>query len=322
MSTPVPVLTPADAAKSLGISTKALRIYEQRGLITPLRSARGWRAYGPDQMSRAAEIVALRGLGFSLAQIASLLKEDDPGRAQTLNAQQTDLERQLREVSAKLEKVRGLRDHLEPPGTPLVAFDLPWPWGGERFELSDIRALTYIVGPLFSGKTKLAQRLAERLPGAAFIGLERLPNNGSADEGLNKRVIQVMDSLVEAGAAPSDSLIALLAALEAEGPEILLIDMVEQGLDEATQQALIAHLRWRDGKARPLFLLTRSSAILDLAAVGPDEAILLCPANHSPPIWVAPTPGARGYEVVASCLAPPEVRARSEGVIAWRPKVA
>jgi hypothetical protein len=56
--------------------------------------------------------------------------------------------------------------------------------------------------------------------------------------------------------------------------------------------------------------------------VGPDEAIIFCPANHSPPMNVAPYPGAAGYEAVATCLASPDVRARTEGVIAWRPQVA
>ena len=98
--------------------------------------------------------------------------------------------------------------------------------------------------------------------------------------------------------------------------------MVEQGLEQAVQEALIAHLRRRGSSERPLFLLTRSSAILDLAAVGAYEAIILCPANHAPPTRVAPYPGAPGYEAVATCLASPEVRARTEGVIAWRPEVA
>jgi hypothetical protein len=30
--------------------------------------------------------------------------------------------------------------------------------------------------------------------------------------------------------------------------------------------------------------------------------------------------GLAGYEVVATCLASPEVRARTQGVIAWRPQ--
>ena len=72
----------------------------------------------------------------------------------------------------------------------------------------------------------------------------------------------------------------------------------------------------------PSLVLTRSNAILDLDAVGADETIILCPANHSPPTRVAPYRGAPGYEAVATCLASPEVRARTEGVIAWRPQVA
>ena len=68
----------------------------------------------------------------------------------------------------------------------------------------------------------------------------------------------------------------------------------------------------------PLFLMTRSPAILDLAAVGPDEAILLCPANHSPPSRVVPYPGAPGYEAAATCLGSPEVRER----ISRRPQTA
>lgn len=195
--------------------------------------------------------------------------------------------------------------------------------------MRDIRPLNYIIGPLGSGKTRLALRLAETLPGAAFLGLDRLAASGAAararldaDLALKARVDQALAWLTEDGAVVSDALIALLAGLEAEDPAILVVDMIEQGLDQATQEAVIAHLRRRGPSGRPLFLLTRSCAILDLAAMGADEAIILCPANHSPPSRVAPYPGAPGFEAVATCLASPEVRARTEGVIAWRPQVA
>lgn len=82
------------------------------------------------------------------------------------------------------------------------------------------------------------------------------------------------------------------------------------------------HLRRRGPGRRPLLLLTRSSSILDLEAVGANEPIILCPANHSPPTLVAARSGTSGYEAVATCLASPEVRARTESVIAWRPQVA
>jgi hypothetical protein len=189
--------------------------------------------------------------------------------------------------------------------------------------------LNYIIGPLGSGKTRLAKRLAETLPDAVFLGLDRLEHGGAAaraqldaDPALKSRVDQTLAWLVEDGAAASEALVALLVGLESEGAAMVVVDMVEQGLDQAAQEALIANLRRRGPGARPLFLLTRSCAILDLAAVGAEEAIIFCPANHSPPISVAPYPGASGYEAVATCLASPEVRARTEGVIAWRPQVA
>ena len=92
---------------------------------------------------------------------------------------------------------------------------------------------------------------------------------------------------------------------------------------EDGQQALIACLRRRAPDGSALFLLTRSSAVLDLDAVGRHEAIILCPANHSAPTLVTPHRGAPGYEAVATCLASPEVRARTEGVVAvWRPATA
>jgi DNA-binding transcriptional MerR regulator len=337
-------LNPSEAAKRLGISTKALRLYEQRGLIDPVRTAAGWRTYGPSQMARAAEIAALRALGLSLAQVTRVLNGDSQCLEPALAAHQATLEGRVRQLAGTIEKVRGLRADLargqapaagelarlvRPTAEVKIAFDLPWPWGGERFELRDIRPLNYIVGPLGSGKTRLAHAIAENLPKAAFIGLERLADGGSeaqarmhADPGLKARIDRTMTWLVEDGAVVSAALIALLVALESEPPAALVVDMVEQELDQASQEALIAHLRHRGPGARPLFLLTRSCAILDLTSVGPDEAIILCPANHSPPTRVAPYPGAPGYEAVATCLASPEVRARTEGVIAWRPQVA
>jgi DNA-binding transcriptional MerR regulator len=335
-----PYLNPSEAAKRLGVSAKALRLYEQRGLVAPRRTAAGWRVYGPDEMARATEIAALRTLGLSLAPVARVLGGDSQSLEPALAAHQAALEGQVRQLTGVIEKVRSLRADLAGGTMPaagelarlvapvtdlVVAFDLPWPWGGERFELRDMRRLNYIIGSLGSGKTRLAQRLAETLPNAAFLGLERMADCGAvararldADSALKSRVDQSLVWLVEDGAIVSDALVALLTELESEGPAILVVDMVEQGLDQATQEAAIAHLRRHRPGGQPLFLLTRSSAILDLAAVGADEAIILCPANHSPPISVAPYPGARGYEAVATCLASPEVRARTEGIIACR----
>ena len=196
-----------------------------------------------------------------------------------------------------------------------VVFNLPWPWGGERFELKDIRPLNYIIGPPGSGKTRLAKRIAETLPDALFLGLDRFTEGGAtvrvADAALKSRVDQALSRLVKEGATASTALLTLLDELQAERQSILVIDMLEHGLDRATQEALRGYLHCRGPGARPLFILTRSSAILKLQSVGSNETIILCPANHSPPSSVVPQPGAPGYEAVATCLASPEVRERS-----------
>ena len=333
-------LSPSQAASRLGVSAKALRLYEQRGLIAPQRTAAGWRAYGAAEMARAREVVSLRSLGLSLAQVARVLKGDPSDLEAGLSAHEVHLQTQAQQIANRLDKVRRIRSDLARGQAPApadlahvmdtsahltVAFDLPWPWGGELFELGAIRPLNYITGPLGSGKTRLAKRLAETLPDTRFLGLERLADGALAcsrlneDAALKARVERVLTWLIEDGAQRSDALVALVLELEAEPHGSLVIDMVEQDLDHATQVALVAHLRLRPQKDRALFLLTRSSSILDLDAVGGGETILLCPANHSPPMCVVPYPGTPGYEAVATCLAAPEVRARTAGVIAWRP---
>jgi hypothetical protein len=269
-----------------------------------------------------------------------VLDGDEPVLARALATHEAILEARIRQLHDTVHRIHKLRNELDRGTTSVasaltnvhqagdtisVSIDLPWPWGGERFELPQVCRLTHIVGPLGSGKTRLAMRLADAIKGGSFVGLERLRDGASAakellaaDPQLESRVRRSEAAIAGIGGNASDALVALLTALEAQGPAVQVIDMLEGGLDAPTQAALICFLRRRGPSARPLIFLTRSSFILDVDAVGPDEEIILCPANHSPPMFVAPYRGAPGYEALNMCLATPDIRARTEGVIAMQ----
>jgi DNA-binding transcriptional MerR regulator len=71
-------LSPAETAKRFGLSIKALRLYEDHGLLKPLRTTNGttgaaWRVYGPAEIARLTQILALKRYGLSLTQIGELL---------------------------------------------------------------------------------------------------------------------------------------------------------------------------------------------------------------------------------------------------------
>lgn len=313
-------LSPAGAARELGVSAKALRLYKTHRLLTPGRTAAGWRCYSASDMDRAREIVALRGLGLSLAQVASAL-ESEHARRTVLSAHATALELERQRVHGLVTRVKRERDvsSLEQlaKGSMSLSIVLPWPWGGERFEVSGLAPLTFITGPLGCGKTRLAHAIAAQTPGAKFVGLERVAKFRQSRRLAIARVDAALNRLVADGAELGDALRATLASLECNEP-MLVIDMIEEGLCESTQVALAAELRRRAASGRSHIVMTRSTAMLDLRRAGPDETIIYCPANHGVPIVVTPDQSAVGYEAVATCLASPTVRARTAGAVIIR----
>lgn len=56
-------LSAAECAQRIGLSVRALRHYERHGLVTPRRTDKQWRLYGPEDITRLNEVLALKGLG-------------------------------------------------------------------------------------------------------------------------------------------------------------------------------------------------------------------------------------------------------------------
>jgi DNA-binding transcriptional MerR regulator len=115
-------LSPAETARRLGLSIKALRLYEARGLLAPKRTEAQWRVYGPEEIARLHQIVALKRLGLRLAEIGALLTSGD-ALARILDLQERVLERESARVGQALAVVRGARAKLE-AGVALSIDDL------------------------------------------------------------------------------------------------------------------------------------------------------------------------------------------------------
>ena len=62
-----------DLARDLGQTTRALRYWEERGLLPPARrTSGGMRVYGPEHVQAARGVVRLKSAGFSLDEICEI----------------------------------------------------------------------------------------------------------------------------------------------------------------------------------------------------------------------------------------------------------
>ncbi|WIY52336.1 MerR family DNA-binding protein [Devosia sp. YIM 151766] len=109
----------ADLAKEFGISTRAIRFYESKGLLSPERvgATRVFR-----RRDRARLILILRGkrLGFSLRDISDYLSLYDADRSQQVHllAEKVDerlalLERQRHDLETTIAELREIRKLAE-----------------------------------------------------------------------------------------------------------------------------------------------------------------------------------------------------------------
>lgn len=101
-----------ECAAAIGLSKRALRLYEERGLIKPRRTEKGWRLYGAGEIARLHEILALKQLGFSLQRITALLHDKSINLEHVLGMQQTLLTEQRERAEQGLILVGAARAKL------------------------------------------------------------------------------------------------------------------------------------------------------------------------------------------------------------------
>jgi DNA-binding transcriptional MerR regulator len=124
--TPSPLRRINDVAAEVGLTTRAIRYYEEQRLLTPsARSSGAYRLYDAEDIERLRAIKAFRDdAGFSLAEIATLLDDetarqrnksaflatDDEDERQTILVDAMDrLNRQLELLDSKIKRLTSMR---------------------------------------------------------------------------------------------------------------------------------------------------------------------------------------------------------------------
>lgn len=103
----------AEVARRTGISARALRFYEARGLLTPLRTASGRRHYGPGELGRLHQILALKRAGLTLAQVQRLLARRALDLAALIDAQLTHLAVQADAIARSRQLLLEAKSRIE-----------------------------------------------------------------------------------------------------------------------------------------------------------------------------------------------------------------
>ena len=93
-----------EVARRTGLTSRALRFYEARGLVAPLRTYSGRRLYGRGELQRIQQILALKRAGLTLSQIAKLTERGPLDLGALVGAQLKLIE----ERKAELDQARGL----------------------------------------------------------------------------------------------------------------------------------------------------------------------------------------------------------------------
>jgi DNA-binding transcriptional MerR regulator len=143
-------LSAADCAARTGLTVRALRVYEDSGLIAPRRSPGGWRQYGPDDLVKLNTIALLKTAGLTLEQIRQVTcsRSTEPTLQQILAIQlytwkrrRADAERgqaiaatalgrmranQLLSVNELCELIRSLEPTQSQPDTGSTGHDVAW----------------------------------------------------------------------------------------------------------------------------------------------------------------------------------------------------
>jgi len=110
---PQPPLRSGTLARLVGVSPDTLRLYERKGTLrAPMRSPNGYRCYSPESVARVRLIRAALSIGFTLDELAQILKIRDAGGAPCHKVRALAAAK-LDGLDHHIQQLTALRDHLK-----------------------------------------------------------------------------------------------------------------------------------------------------------------------------------------------------------------
>lgn len=105
-------LRAGELARLTGVTPDTLRHYERmKVLAVPQRSSGNYRLYPPEAVARVQLIRRAQAVGFSLAELAKVLRVRDEGGTPCRQAKGM-LEQKLTQLDEQLTDLLAMRDHL------------------------------------------------------------------------------------------------------------------------------------------------------------------------------------------------------------------
>jgi len=105
-------LTISEVARQAGIRASAIRYYESVGLLPQPQRVSGQRRYQADVLRRLAFIQAAQAVGFSVAEMQTLLQELDGDEPLSMRWQSL-AQQKLLEVNALIQRAQSMKRMLE-----------------------------------------------------------------------------------------------------------------------------------------------------------------------------------------------------------------
>lgn len=145
----------SEVVRRTGLSSRALRFYETRGLVKPVRTDRGRRLYGRAELERINRVVALKRAGLTLGQIQRTMAERRLDLVQMIDEQLGVLEKRKQEI----EQARALLIQT------IIRLD-----PGKSI---DVEALCSLIRQGVERQTRAADRMPELFEGLDLEGMKR-----------------------------------------------------------------------------------------------------------------------------------------------------